>query len=71
MNEAEEIVLDWADDLDLELQNESYSETLAKWVITRGRVYYADIKSLQRELYDAQFDMGYDEDNAMVIVHPF
>lgn len=70
MDEAQEIVLDWADDYGLELQNQVYSEDVAEWTIERGRVYLKELKELQRDLYDEGFQLHF-EDAYTITVYPF
>jgi len=62
MDEAQDIILDWADNLDLELQNELYSEEAAEWEITFGDYAQYDIDDLEDMLDEIGYMLRYTTD---------
>lgn len=72
MDEAIDIVYDWADDYGLNLVELQFGDDdFMSWEITQGNPRLRGIKDLQEQLYNINFDLGFDEPSFVLTIFPF
>tara|TARA_R110000823_G_scaffold227635_1_gene354895 strand:- start:469 stop:708 length:240 start_codon:yes stop_codon:yes gene_type:complete len=71
MDEALDIVYDWADDYGLNLMEDAWNDDFVSWEITSGNPRLRGIKDLQEQLYSINYDLGFDEPSFVLTIFPF
>ena len=61
MREEYNIVIDWADDYGLELQEQSYEKDSMAWKIVGGNPRLVGINDLKERLWDIEWELNFDE----------
>jgi len=71
METAIDVVYDWADEYGLNLMEDDIDNDFVSWEITNGNPRLAGIKDLQDQLYNINFDLGFDEPSFVLTIFPF